>query len=303
MRTTRTLSALALGLALMLCSSCGGGGGFPSTPDGTVTHVAEQLKNNHPEVLWEALPASYQADVTTLVHEFGQNVDAEIYGKVVTLLQKLVGILQTKKEIIMQSSMMPEGMVDRENMDLKWDSVVGVLDTLVNSDLGDVEKVKTLDVRQFAATTGTKLMTQAAEVSKVSPEDPYQNEFMSKLENMTVELVSTEGDTAKVRITVPDEQPEEMDLVKVEDRWIPKEMADSWADEIAEAREQIAKLGNDEDAAQTKMMAMGMFGMVEALLDQIANVETVEEFDAAIQGLLGGMMGGMGPGPGDFPSE
>jgi hypothetical protein len=110
------------------------------------------------------------------------------------------------------------------------------------------------------------------------------------LNSVQVEIVSSEAETAVVKITVPDEDPEEVELVLVEERWVPKEMADSWADDIAKAKEELA--GWDEQKiAESKVQAMMMLGMVESFLDQLAKVESSEEFDQAIGSIMGGMFG------------
>lgn len=289
-------------VAAVAMIACGGGprAGFPGAPDETVRYVADQLGDHHPEVLWEAMPAGYREDVTELVHRYAEKTDPEMYDKGFALARKTVQILRDKKDIILGSSTF-RGVVkdDRETVAQQWDSVVGVLETIVESDVSSLEKMQTIDIGAFLADTGARVMQQAAEASEVVEDDPYEKEFQRKLAEMQVETVSLNGDTAILKITVPDEQSEELTLVRVEDRWVPKELADQWDRSMAEAREKLAQL-DEEKSADTKMQAMMMMGMAEAFLDQIAAVETSEELDRLLQGMLGGMLSGRGKGPAPF---
>jgi hypothetical protein len=263
-----------------------------ATPDGTVTYVVQQLEQDKPEVLWDAMPASYQADVTTFTHEVANKMDAELYTKVITILQKATEILKTKKEIILGSAIASNSPVDIESIGQKWDAIVAFLDTLVNSELADLEKCKTLDIRKLLAGTGTQLMMQGSEISSLFPTEG-DKQLKEKLTGVQVEIVSSEAESAIVKITVPDEQPEEVELVLIEERWVPKELADTWAEELAKAEEELASW-DEQKIAENKVQAMMILSMVETFLDQLAQVESSEEFDRVIGSMMGGMLGGLG---------
>jgi hypothetical protein len=284
--TSLTIGVLLIGLGCVPTPS------EFATPDGTVTHVVKQLEQDKPEVLWDAMPASYQADVTELTHEVANKMDAELYSKVFTILQKATEILKTKKEIILGSSLAGNAPVDMESVSQKWDAIVAFLDTLVNSELADLEKCKTLDIRKLLAGTGNKLMVQGSEISSLFPTEGDML-LKEKLTGVQVEIVSSEAESAVVKVTAPGEQPEEIELVLIEERWVPKEMADTWADEIAKAKEELASW-DEQKIAESKVQAMMMLSMVETFLDQLANVESSEEFDQAIGSMMGGLLGGMG---------
>ena len=118
------------------------------------------------------------------------------------------------------------------------------------------------------------------------------SEFTQKLLQTKIEVISTEGDNATLRMTAPDEDPEEMQLTRVEGRWVPSDMVDDWDQNVAEARQKLAAM-TDEEIQQGSMQAMMMIGMVDGALAQLEAVETAEEFDQALQGLLGPFLGGM----------
>jgi hypothetical protein len=113
--------------------------------------------------------------------------------------------------------------------------------------------------------------------------------------------VSREDDVATVRISAPGEDPEEISLTLVEGRWVPTDMAQDWDANMAEAKQEIADI-TEEQMVEGKMQAMMMFGMADAALDQLAVVNSTEELEQALQGLMGPLMG-MGPGAPQLEEE
>ena len=83
-----------------------------------------------------------------------------------------------------------------------------------------------------------------------------------------------------------------MQLTRVEGRWVPSDMAKDWDQNVAEARQKLAAV-TDEEVQQGSMQAMMMIGMVDGVLAELETVETTEEFEQALQGLLGPFLGGM----------
>jgi hypothetical protein len=282
-------------LTLTICLSYGvqAGAAVPDSPDGTVKAVAEGLTQNQPQVLWQAMPASYQEDLTALTREFAAKMDATVYDKIFAVLQKTVDLAKTKKEFILASSFMEMAEAKRADIENGYDGVVELLETILNSEISNIESLSTIDYERFLSGTGARVMEQAAAISKMSGDDPFTTEFKDKLNGATYELVSSEGDSAVVRATAADGESELLDLVRVEGRWVPKEMADEWAESIGGAREKLAAM-TDEEIAQSRVQIMMGVAMAESFVDQIAATTTQEEFNTVIQGLIGGFLGGGG---------
>ena len=294
-RWCRALAALLIALAAPALSV-----EIPDTPEGTVTAIAEALADRHPEVLWHALPPSYQKDVTELTHAFAARMDPTVWEAAFDLGRRAVGILRDKKAIILDSSTLEPAGDDRQSIEDSWDTMVSVFDGFLTSDVSRLGALKIIDWERYLTTTGRDLMNRAAEASKKGDDDAFDREFTQKLRQTKVEVVSREGDQATLRVSAPDEDPEEMQLTRVESRWVPSDMAADWDQKIAEATQKLAAT-TDEEIQQGSMQAMMVIGVVDGALTQLESVETVEEFDQAIQGLLGPLLGGaMGPG---LPAE
>lgn len=299
--TNKKFSASLFILALVIVAACGGqaiavADQIPSSPDGTVKYVAEKIANGHPEVIWEALPQTYRNDINELTHIFATKVDAEIWDKSLGILRKTTVVLQDKKDIFLGSKMFAMAQDNQDEIAENWDTGALVLSTLVNSDLGNLKSLETIDWGQFLSTTGVELMQVAKEASAASEENPFENDFLAKVNGMNVEVLENSGDTAKLKITAPDEDPEEVQMTRIEGRWVPSDLAEDWDKKVAEARTDLDAI-TPETIAQEKMKIMMFVSMADSFVDQVAQANSSEELDQMLQGLLGGLMGGgMGGG-------
>jgi hypothetical protein len=255
--------------------------------------VAGALAERHPEVLWQALPPTYQRDITELTHAFAAKMDPAVWDAAFGLGRRTAALLRDKKGIILASSMLDAAGQEREQIESGWDPMVALLDDVFSSDVSRLENLQTIDWENYLATSGRDFMNLAAERSKASGDDAFDREFSSKLRQAEVELVSLDDDQATVRMTAPGEEPEEMQLVRVEGRWVPSDMARDWDQNVADAKQKLASI-TDEEIQQSSIQAMALIGMADGVLGQIEMVETTEQFDQAIQGLLGPFLGGIG---------
>lgn len=294
-RSKTTLNS-AIAAILMAVTLPALAAGIPGSPDGTVRAVAEGLADRHPEILWQALPPTYQNDITELTHAFAERMDPAVWEAAFGLGRRTAGLLRDKKDIILSSSMLEAAGEEHEKVEGGWDEMVGLLESFFASGVSSLDTMKTIDWEKYLATTGRDLMNLAAERSKADGDDTFDREFTQKLRQTKVEVISSEGDSATLRMIAPDEEPEEMQLTRVEGRWVPNDMAEDWDQNVAEARQKLSEV-TDEELQQGSMQAMMMIGMVDGVLAELETVETAEEFEQAIQGLLGPFLGGMmGPG-------
>jgi len=288
---------VAAAIAAVACVGllgCGGGDPtVPDTPDGTVNAVAAALADGKPQVLWIAMPASYQKDVTGLVREFAGKVDADIYDKGWGLVKKLVKVLSEKRTFILGSPALASAGIDKAKAEAQYDAIVGALDALTSSEVSSVAGLKSVDVGGFLRTTGAKVMGAMSKASALTKKDEYNKEFVADMKGIKAEMVSVDGDTAKVKIThAGEKEPKTAELVKVEGRWVPKDMADGWAEAMADVKKNLAKMSG-ESMAKNKPQILAMMGAAEPMLDQLLKADSQEKFDQVIGQTMGMVMGGM----------
>ncbi len=262
-----------------------------NTPDSVSNAVLQDLKENKPQALWKALPPSYQQDINTLIHDFANKMDVELYNKIAALSTKLVILLRDQKNFILNSPMMsqPQAQANKADIEKNWDAVVSLFATLTQSDLTDIDKVKTLDIEKFLTTTGSQFMTQFHRLQQSLPENNtgYSKQFLNDIEK--IELVSSEGNNAVIKTIYKNGQSRNENMTKIEEHWIPSNLAENWKMEIDKAKQEIAKI-SPEQMAKNKVQTMMLIGSIDAMMTQLGNATTQQEFDAAFMGFMMGMM-------------
>jgi hypothetical protein len=283
-----TLCLALLTAAFMLSGPASAG--LPDSPDGTVKEVLQALADRHPEILWQALPLSYQQDITELTHAAAEKMDPEMWSSFFNTGRKVADVMRDKKEYFLSSSLMNAAGEEKARIEANWDTAVTALDSFFSSQFSDLNTFKTMDWERFLSTTGAELLEHivqkaAEEGTGESPED-----HLAKLRATTVETLSHDGDMATVRISAPGEDPEDVALTRVEGRWVPTDLATDWESDMNEAKLNIANV-TEEQMAEANMQVAMIVGMVDGALDQLAATASQEEFDQAIQGLFGPFLG------------
>ena len=270
---------------------------LPDTPDGTVLAVAAGLQDNHPEILWTALPASYRQDITEITGTFAEKMDSVIYDRAFALVMRAVEVLDDRKEVIFASETFQSTGADADEIRTGLSNTQAFTTTLKASGIATIEGLGKMDWEQFLATTGAQMLELAASIETDDGDKPLDD-----LDTLEVETLEINGDRATLRISSEDHEPEEVEMARVEGRWIPAEMADEWSQKIEEARQGLAELTPEEMAAQ-KTQIMMFFGMADGLIEQIASLQTPEEFDAAIGPMLAPFLGAASMGMMDDDEE
>jgi hypothetical protein len=287
-RLASTIGVVLLTLGcVQAADTAASGTTLPDTPDGTVVAVAQKLVDHHPEIVWEALPESYRADINELTSTFAERMDPEVYDQVMALANRAVEVLQQKKDLILASEAFASAEIDPEEFDSSMTGGIAVAQTLLSSEISTLAGLGAINWQQYLATTGRTLMDLAGEIKIEEGEDP-----MADLETLEVEILETGDDTAKLRVVTADDEPEEIDLVRVEGRWVPAEMAAKWPEAMAAARQRLDEM-TPEKVAEMKGQALMGLAMAEGVIEQIATTETVEELDAAIGPMLQAIMGSL----------
>ncbi len=292
MRNTRnvwTIAALTL-LGLVACKS-------EEKPDAFIQATIKAV-DGQPQAMWNALPASYQKDVNEVLAQFAGKMHPQIWNDGFALAQKVVTVLEKKKDFILAHPTVAQ-LVKKEDVDTGWEPTVRILSRVVHSELKTLDGVRGLNVEKFLASTIAEVMDDVekagAMAAKAAPVRgaPNVGDLRAKLKTAKVTVESIEGDSAKVKIEVEGEKPDVQEMVKVEGKWIPKELADGWQQGVADAKKSIDGL-KIEPAMVTQFA--GMKAMADTILDGLLAAPSQDAFNAQVAAALEAMgMGKKGP--------
>ena len=298
----------------------------------TIRMIGAEVEKGNLGIMWHALPISYQADVNDLVHTFAGKMDRDIWNKGFGVAGKTLTVLKSKKDFILAQEALKSAPIETDAMSQNWDALVDLLAILVNSDISDLDKMKALDVGSFLNGPMKEFTTKAIAMSKsVSPQAasmisgsvPKVTTLKDDGDTVTLKIegpalppglsgasAASGGDVfadgavgadVDVAVEVEDAGPREVVAVRVEGRWLPKEMVDGWPASIAAAKQAINGLSTDA-LAQNKQKILGGIAMVDGILDQLMNAQTADEFNRIVGDVMtmaGPMIGGPGgPPPG-----
>ncbi len=285
----------AAALGVIFLTACGSKPAIPDAPDAAVETIAKELAQGNGGILWQAMPASYQVDVNSIAQLAGNKVDPELYDKSFGLLSRIAEVVDKQKGFILNTELGGAKSAEQiAKIEAAWPSIIGFVQTIATSSIASSEGLKMFDGQTFFDTTVSTLVGYAEDMAVVSGKE-------NPLAFGSVKLLESTDSTAKLEMTSPDGTVETEDFTKVENRWVPAEMAISWVTDMAEAKAKLEAI-NPEEMAKNKPKILGVIAMFEGVLAQVESAETQEQFDQALQGammpIMGLMMmqGGMGSG-------
>ena len=260
--------------------------------DRAVQDVIDGVANGNIYVVWDALPKSYQDDVTEIVHGFAAKVDAELWNKGFETARKVTTMLESQKDVILAMPNLHESSkFDVEVASNHWDRVVAPIKTITNSPMADLHALRNIDIREFLGTTGARLISDMVALSEISTDGAASR--IAAIGSVRATLVNQDGESAVVRLEAPGEQPSEESFVRVEGKWIPSEMARKWSEGIGEAMAKLAEMSADDMQAM-KPHVLQVLASIDGVLDQMNQASTADEFKQAtkmgMRQVFGGLM-------------
>lgn len=260
------------------------------SPDKALRELLAGLRAGKPQALWEFLPPGYRRDVNDLVHEFAAAMDAELWNRTFAVGRRTVKLLKTRKPEIMRSEAWQriDGF-DRKRFEQDFDGFLAMAELLVHSDLAELQKLKTIDVGRFLATTGQGIVNRLPGFSEMLPA------------NAKVKLLSTDGNTAKLQL-IDGENVSTVEFVRVEGKWIHQSLAAGWDASIGRIRREFKTKLEPKQLALRKRNVLKNLGEFEKRLDALERAQPGDEFQQRLAGspLLGFLIA-MFRDPGSLP--
>lgn len=247
----------------------------PDTPDGAVLTMMDGLKHDHLEAFWEFLPASYHKDLNELVHAFAERMDPEIWSSTIGVLRKLAKLLKAQQAFLPRPAGPGQPATD-------WGKLAEMLDTVLESDLADLKRLKNADAGKIMAVTGGRILGQLRAFSKLMKDDSFSN-TIDRLADLKVNLIRSSGESATLTFEAAGEEPTETEFVRVEGKWIPQDLATEWVDKIGLYRAQLSTTLSAESFAENKPKYLELLALVNGVFDKLLAAKTQADFDTALQ--------------------
>jgi hypothetical protein len=254
------------------------------TADAAVLAVVNGFRENRPQVLWEFLPQNYQQDINSLAHDFSGQMDPELWSRTVAIGQKLTLLLKSRREDFLTCMPLQNFLgISMKKLTVKWDGLVGLLETMILSDLSDLERMKAFDGQNFFTGFDDRGTVQLRDfTSLLFKRNPFHL-LDEMLDGAEVTAKQTGESSSLVRITTQQGETREFEFVKVEGKWIPKYWAETWKQDIKLDREQINKELDPKVLERKKQSMLPVLAKIEKELNQLQNAESREQFHAQIE--------------------
>jgi hypothetical protein len=248
----------------------------PEAPDQVVNEAVKAVKEGNLIAVYAMLPDSYQKDVQDLYGKIAAKIDAEMYGKLWTLIDKGFAAIKKNKDKVGEGAPMP--------IDQILTPVEEFLALAKEMKLSDAEAMKALNVAAFLADNGKKLSDFGWKTAEAIQKEKVA-ETKKMLDGIKAVAKETKENEATVTITMMD-QPQDVVFVKVEGKWIPKDLADQWPKMKEEANKKL-DAGLAEFEKNKEEMKKMLAGFEEALtkFDASGKLEDLGPVMGAMQGL------------------
>ena len=284
--TDKTFFPYAAVVALFF-TACGAGISsttvtIPDEPFAAMQTIADEVIAGNYSILWHAMPTSYQTDINAIARLAGSKVDPEIYDKSFGLFGRFAEVADKQKLFILNTSLVGKQPAEQiAEIEAAWPSIIGFVQTIVTSSISSSAGLRAFDGQVFSEETLPELFKYSNDLAAISNEE---NPFGS-LQFGSLKTVESTDTTAVLEITFASGDVEAVDFTKVENRWVPAEIAINWSTEMAAAKKQLQVISSEE-IAKNKPQLMGMITMLDGILTQLNNAKTQEQFDQALQGAM-----------------
>lgn len=246
----------------------------PVPPAGTMNAIdseslfREAVLNNHPVVLFQLLPESYQFKIDTSVRRFFKAIDEETWERILESVKAVNKVLKTKKQFLanLQPPLQQSG------------SIFDALETSLNvvaDEMKDLQELRNFRGMEFLRGPGRN----------ITKSFHLMPELQQAFREMEIEALSQSKQKAVLNYIAPGEPGFTSELISVEGRWIERPIADNWQSLTESVESALSEM--EQSSPETRrariMFATSMF---HGLLSPLQAAETQEQFDSAVGSLL-----------------
>ena len=246
----------------------------PNTP--IIQHlqmIDDQVRAGHIITYFDALPPSYRQGVSDLVKLGARKIDATSFQGLMGSIHKIGDVIVTRQRWVFSHPRLESMGADAEPIEEVVLLLAGFLRDGFNPAAMDLNQLETTPFRDWLMQRDLAMAPYIAEL----------NSFAGSFSQPSYELVSEQGDVAKVKTTVG-QVTSTVDFANIEGFWIPKEWSDKWEENIAKTRSEIERTPNGT-LMNDPMTAM-IPQMIQGVIQPLASAADSKSFHAAMENLF-----------------
>ena len=269
------------------------------TAEQFIAVLDQELKKQNVLVFWDLLPSKKQSEVQQLVRLASTRIEQRTLDLIKRFRNDLIGALRSKKEFVLNSKAIPFPPEQAEQLETSYDGIVDLLDATLPEDLLTASTLQNSELRDIARKYINNLMAKSEELNRLIPDDsPLKSSTVGRELNFNFQVDSSTQYEAMISAIAPGQTnrvPEKFTFT--DGRWLPAELVQSWDSAMASATNGL----QSADPKQIHKQIGQALLFVNGILGSISNAETQQEFDDAIQQLVGLAQMGMSMGGGAPP--
>ena len=248
------------------------------TPDMAYRTLHCNILSGQWHLAWDQLPSSQQKDISNCIRLYADKMDPEVWRAIIGLGNKAQKIIKDKKDVILAWLFDEQGLKpdDLSMLSREWDSAVAVV-SLTLGELRDLEKLKDPDVRGFLTGRWLKIREHLETLAAALPDEAREQlrKKRSQFLKAKISLIESNGDKAKIKIKIAGKDPEVVEMLKIDEKWLPAD----WVSNIAEAKQNAEKLQHLTSAKRIQTF-LDLMRVLDSVLDQVHVVENKKDFDS-----------------------
>lgn len=253
-----------------------------ATPDAAVRTVLEGIERKELNALWEFLPSGYQRDLQSLVRQTGEKMDPEVWDRLVGVVRHAAQMMKSKEKWLQTPAAnepAPSGAAAQLGP-VNYAHLAQLLELLADSELGQTETLKTLDLGAWSTKVGRPLLEQISVFAQRMPADPLAR-TLTGLQDLKFRSRDVKEDAATVEIVIPNEPAVEVPYVKIDGKWIPVDLANGWIEGMGQAQARLAVVLAPENLAALKPQMLTGLNVLDDWLKRLEEAPSKEAFDFA----------------------
>ncbi|WP_442510129.1 hypothetical protein SH528x_001735 [Novipirellula sp. SH528] len=285
----------------------------------TLQHISDQSASGHLLLAYfDSLPPKYRADIDGIVKAGTPQLDAARFDSTVGPLYKISDLIITHQTWIFNHPrmLMLDGST-RETLQTLVLGAAGAIRATLDPEALSAEKLESMQLRDWLVERDRAVAPHLYALNSVmSPSSPVFEEYDESKQNQygeydssseygsemsdeeygppdsstepapkpaVAEKAKPESDDVKIKVT-QNGRSVIVDMVRVDDYWIPKSLAENWKENVASTKEKVAASGLLTMVDHPAITAVG--SMLQPTIDTLSAASNAEEFHQRMESVF-----------------